>query len=325
MIVNAAVNSTGASAVDDLDSPWKEALDHYLEQAMALLFPVAHGDIDWRRGYESLDKELQAIVRESEQGKRLVDTLVKVWRRDGQEEWVLIHLEVQSQEESEFARRMFVYNYRVFDRYNRTVVSLAVLGDERPSWRPDQFGYSLWGCDVGIHFPVVKLLDLAQDLAALEASANPFAVLVLAHLKSQATKKNPADRRAWKMRLVRGLFERGLQGEEIRRLFKYIDWMMTLPRELEDSFWQEVHDYEQEKRMPYITSVERIGMEKGLNQGRQEVYLEAIEFALDLKFGDQGLSLLPEIKAITDVERLRTVLHALKKVKTLDEARALLS
>ena len=45
---------------------------------------------------------------------------------NGREEWVLIHLEVQIQEESEFPRRMFVYNYREFDRYNKTVVSLAV-------------------------------------------------------------------------------------------------------------------------------------------------------------------------------------------------------
>src|SRR5262249_38461360 len=30
------------------------------------------------------------------------------------------------------------------DRYQRQVVSLAVLGDERPGWRPDAFGYARW-------------------------------------------------------------------------------------------------------------------------------------------------------------------------------------
>jgi hypothetical protein len=31
---------------------------------------------------------------------------------------------------------MYVYNYRLFDRYDRPVVSLAVLADASPTWRP---------------------------------------------------------------------------------------------------------------------------------------------------------------------------------------------
>jgi hypothetical protein len=48
--------------VTDYDSPWKEALDRYFELFMAFFFPAAHADIDWKRGYEMLDKELQKIV-----------------------------------------------------------------------------------------------------------------------------------------------------------------------------------------------------------------------------------------------------------------------
>jgi hypothetical protein len=71
---------------------------------------------------------LQQLVRDAELGRRLADKLVRVWRRDGVDAWVLAHVEVQSQEERDFARRMFVYNYRLYDRYARQVVSLAVLG-----------------------------------------------------------------------------------------------------------------------------------------------------------------------------------------------------
>ena len=79
----------------DYDSPWKEALDVYFAAFLAFFFPEAHADIDWARGYETLDKELQAVVREAELGRRLVDKLVKVWRQGGAEEWVLVHVEVQ--------------------------------------------------------------------------------------------------------------------------------------------------------------------------------------------------------------------------------------
>jgi hypothetical protein len=46
----------------DFDSPWKEALDGYLESFIALFFPEMHAEIDWTRGYETLDKELQQIT-----------------------------------------------------------------------------------------------------------------------------------------------------------------------------------------------------------------------------------------------------------------------
>jgi hypothetical protein len=52
--------------VSEYDSPWKEALDVYFEQFLAFFFPLVHRDVDWSRGYEILDKELQQVVREAE-------------------------------------------------------------------------------------------------------------------------------------------------------------------------------------------------------------------------------------------------------------------
>jgi hypothetical protein len=71
----------------DFDSPWKEVLDCYFEWFLAFFLPQAHAEIDWSRGYEMLDKELQKIVPESEQRRRIVDKLVKVWLKNGEEWW----------------------------------------------------------------------------------------------------------------------------------------------------------------------------------------------------------------------------------------------
>ena len=95
--------------------------------------------------------------------------------------------------------------------HGRPVVSLAVLCDEHPTWRPDHFGYNNWGCEVGIRFPVVKLIDFRRDEAALEQSANPFAAVILAKLKVLDTRHAPSTRWQWKLRLVKGLYDRGLQ------------------------------------------------------------------------------------------------------------------
>jgi len=74
------------------DSPWKEGIEVYFEAFVAFLFSAAHAEIDWSRGYESLDKELQQIAPRSATGPRTVDKLIKVWRLDGQEEWILVHV-----------------------------------------------------------------------------------------------------------------------------------------------------------------------------------------------------------------------------------------
>src|SRR5262249_4016367 len=64
-----------------------------------------------------------------------------------------------------------------------------------PKWRPSHFGYGRWGFQLGMEFPVRKLLDWAPHWQALEANPNPFAVVVLAHLKTLETRDNPVDRR----------------------------------------------------------------------------------------------------------------------------------
>ena len=77
--------------------------------------------------------------------------------------------------------------------------------------------------------------------------------------------------------------------------------------------------------MPYITSVERIGIKKGIEQGMQQGMqqglLAGIELGLELKFGSEGLRILPEVSRVEDVDVLRALQEGLKRVNTLDELR----
>ena len=126
----------------DYDSPWKDILEIYFRQFLAFFFPLIEKDLNWEKGYEFLDKEFQSIVKEAETGRRYLDKLIRVWRKDDLETWLLIHIEVQGASEADFSERMYVYNYRTYDRYRRPVASLAVLTDESVSWRPDRFSYA---------------------------------------------------------------------------------------------------------------------------------------------------------------------------------------
>ncbi len=253
----------------------------------------------------------------------MADKLVKVWRTSGDETWVLVHVEIQNQEESNFAERMFVYNYRIRDRYNRQVVSMAVLSDERSGWRPNTFQSQLWGCAISFKFPVMKLIDYKQQWQVLENTDNPFATVVMAHLKAQETRDDQTSRKYWKFYLTRRLYERGYQRQDILNLFRFINWVMALPEEVETSFLQEIKQYQQERQMPYITNFEQMLINQGIKQEKQRGLLSAIELGLELKFGNEGLQLLPEISEINDVEVLEAIKIGLRTVGNLNELRSI--
>jgi hypothetical protein len=213
----------------------------------------------------------------------LADKLVKVWKLSGEETWVLVHIEIQSQEDGRFGERMFVYYYRLRDKYDLPIASLAILGDERNNWRPEPFETELWGCNVRFEFPIIKLLDYAARWDELEESRNPFAVVVMAHLKTKETRNDAVARKEWKFKLTRMLYEQGYERQDILNLFRFIDWILELPKDLKRSFRDELEAYEREQQMPYVTSIERMGIEQGEDRATQKIALNLLRKNIPLE------------------------------------------
>jgi hypothetical protein len=308
----------------DLDSPWKEGLDYFLSLALQLLFPRVHAGLDWACGYEALDQELRQLLRSSRSSKRTTDKLYRVWRRDGREARLYIHLEVQGRREKGFGQRMFECHYRIFDRYGGPVVSLAILCDDRPRWRPDRFGYNIFGCSLRLKYPVVKLLDWRGREAELESNPNPFAQVVLAHLRALETRGDPAGRGRYKIQLVKRLYERGWSAEDVRQLFRLIDWLLELPPDLQQDFRRELHAFEEGRQVPYVTSIERLAKAEGREEGARETYLELIQAGLKRKFGAQGTRLMPKVRAVDELPQLRALAESLMGTDSLQAFRELL-
>lgn len=276
----AAVNTV--TVIDDYDSPWKEAVEHYFSEFMAFYFPKAFKEIDWSKEHVFLDQELRAVVQDAELGKRFVDKLVRVTLLTGDEKWIYIHIEVQGTKQAEFSERMFVYNYRIYDRYRRPVASMAILVDEHVNWRPDYFCYSVLGSETSIRFPIAKLTDYHDQLEALKASENSFAIVTATHILTQQTRKNDHKRYEAKQLLVRLLYQRKWDKQRVIDLFRVIDWMMKLPEELEQKLWHEIETIEENEKMQYVTSVERMAIAKGVVQGESKMLRKLLEH----RFGD---------------------------------------
>ena len=178
----------------DYDSPYKDILEAYFQEFMALFFPLIENDLNWEKGYKFLDKEFQGIVKEAEIGRRYLDKLIQVWRKDNCETWLLIHIEVQGARETGFPERMYVCITTEPMTDIEKACGKAVLADESVSWRPDRFKYELWGCEVSLRFPVVKILDYNKNEKKLLQDKNPFALIVLSQLKAMETRSDPEAR-----------------------------------------------------------------------------------------------------------------------------------
>lgn len=105
----------------------------------------------------------------------------------------------------------------------------------------------------------------------------------MAHLKMRETKGDNPSRKMWKMRLVRGLHESGYNKTDILNVYRFIDWILNLPKPLEKEFWQELKTYEEDRKMPYITTGERIGYDRGKVEERQSIALNMLKDNLPLE------------------------------------------
>ncbi len=283
---------------DDYDSPWKEAIERHFADFMLFFFPNAHAQIDWSQPLIFLDQELRAAIRDTEIDKRVVDKLARVTRRGGDEEWIYLHLEVQGQPDANFAERMFVCHSRLFDRYRKPIASLAVLADERPGWRPDTYSHQALDCRIEMHYPTVKLLDWAGSESRLHDNRNPFSVITLAHLATQQTRADPAARYREKCSLARRLYRMGLERRQLIDFFNVIDWLMLLPKSLASAFSDNLMSIEEELKMPYMNSIERLKLEQGMVLGQARM----LSRLLARRFGEVPESVKARLEAATEDE-----------------------
>ena len=151
----------------------------------------------------------------------------------------------------------------------------------------------------------------------------------MAHLKAQETKRNASDRKT--IKLIRKLYESGYSRREVVNLFRFIDWVMILPEGLKQAFWSELRAYEEERQMPYVTSVEEIGFARGLQAGEERG--EQRQRSLILRLLNRRVGEVPEVvqqqveqltiaqlealgEALLDFEQLADLMEWLEALKS---------
>lgn len=252
----------------DYDSGWKEIIGLYFPDFVNFYYPELDVKIDYTRGYEFLDNELQAIIGGSEIGNREADKLVKIYLKTGEEKWILMHIEVQTQKVVDLPKRMFIYYYKIFEKYGRDIISILILGDGNKNYRPEKYERKYEGCRLLFEYKFVKLIDYID--AELEKSNNVFAMITLSHLKAVEAGADIEKKKIFKLELVRKLRNKGYSQNDIRNLHKFVDWLIRLPIEAEKEIHEKVKKYEEVIQMPMMFAIEKIFKEEAREEGREE-------------------------------------------------------
>jgi len=104
----------------DFDSPWKHAPERYLADFTELFLLETR---ERQVAPESLEQELGQCMRDGALGLRRLDKLMRVTEPDSSS--CLWHIEVQTASQADFAERMFICYYRLYERFRMPVRSIA--------------------------------------------------------------------------------------------------------------------------------------------------------------------------------------------------------
>lgn len=310
------------------DESWKNIIESLFPHFLRFFVPKLYFDTDWTKKVYFLDKEMKQLSKSSKSGAKYVDKLVKICLKNGEEQWLLIHIEVQGYSDKSFPQRMFRYYYRIFDKYDEKIVSVALLTGSASD--PSQGRFESEAYESGVVFRYLSKRLMDYDKSELEKDDNPIALAVLACQERELAKQKGELYNA-KRRIIRYMYERGYNKEEIIALFDFIDWVLQLSEEEENLIMEEIREIEGEKNMPYINSIKRLAIKEGKREGKIEGRIEgriegkiegmreAIIEILDERFGNIAQEASSVINQIDDIDKLKFLNRVALRCKSLNE------
>jgi hypothetical protein len=290
------------------DILWKGLIEDIFPWFIPFFLPEHEYLFNLHKPVAFLDKELQQLFAQEEDVRhpKFVDKLVKVFTTQGDEQWVLIHIEVQGQSKEDFARRMFTYFYRIFDRYGVAVTAIALFTDDNPSFMPDRYEYNFAGTQYVYCFNTYKVLQ--QDEQALAQSSNPFAIAVLTVLLALKKKRlQEEELLQLKLSLYRQLRSRNFSEQLSRSLFTFLDLYVHFDKpELKRKFDIATNSIDQNSESMGLKEVaEQLiaarAMEKG-EEKRNTIFV--INMLQSTDFTDEKIAALADVP-VAFVQQLR--------------------
>jgi len=282
------------------DLLWKAVIEGFFLDLLDFFYAEYVPQMDLSRGFEFLDKELTQLYADSAEENRRADKLVKIFLKDGTEQWLLVHIEVQGYQDENFARRMFTTYYQAVDKFNKPVEALVIYTD-RPKKNHFSF-YESKGLKTTLRYDFNSFEITAFTEEEYEAMDNPFAIIFQTALLGSKRNWKDEELLQTKMVLFRKLLEKGYSKQKIRDLADFIKVYVTFSDKEFSRKFEELADVSIENsknmgiqetiRFIYKEEAKKIQTEKILLVNRLETLFKYLQTSIDYK-------------VVADVEKLK--------------------
>lgn len=268
------------------DNLFKTVLHRYFWDGLEIFSPALHADADTSKEPEFMEQELEKVAYDHERGPDRTDLLVRVPMKNGSEQWLICHLELQHYGGGNLPERMNRYRALIYLKHGVEPVAIAVLTAPRPKNEPCSYAFARYDTRIVYEYGNIDVRSLDDD--ALLSGNNRIALILYAAKRAQESK----DDEGKKFRYLRDISNiwagRGWPAEEKRVIMLSIEYLINLKD----------HDYARQMAghfkmlekeghvVEYVTIAERVykaegwekgrveGMEKGREEGIEEGKLE---------------------------------------------------
>jgi hypothetical protein len=237
MAVERVVENKSDYRVPGYGGLWEKIISELFEEFMLLFDRDLYEEIDFSKTPKFLQQDHYKEIIEEKKNSHTADQIVRVYLKNGTEKWILIHIEMQAKADKDLSEQMFRYFYRIYDRFDRDVHTIALIMDDKRSERPEHFHYSFLETKVDYQYDVYNFNS--QDIVYLEQSTNPFAVAVIAGICANKSKYDVKKRFYFKRKLMKQILKGFPKEPEKSRtymtaLFYFIDYILQTPNYLQD-------------------------------------------------------------------------------------------
>ncbi|MDD2443041.1 MAG: Rpn family recombination-promoting nuclease/putative transposase [Desulfotomaculaceae bacterium] len=298
----------------DHDRLFKELLETFFVEFMELFFPEAAPAIDLMH-IKFLQQEIFTDVTIGE--KRKVDILVET-RLKGEPGLILIHVEPQAYEQKKFNERMFIYFSRLYEKYRRKVLPIAVFSYDRVRDEPDRFELGFSFLEV-LNFQFYKLELKKLNWREYIHTDNPVAAALLSKMGFK-----PEERVKVKLEFMRMLVRMRLDPARMELLTGFFETYLNLNSEEKEQYNRELGKLDSEEA-GVIMQITTSWHAEGRAEGRVERTGEIICKYLARKFGEKSAGLQQKVVQITELEKLDDILEELFAANNIEEARAIIN
>ncbi len=216
----------------DYDGTWKIVTTNLIEDFIKFFLPSLYIDIDFSYPPEFLEQELLEMV-EDEKLKHILDKLVKLRLKNGEEKWIFVHIEFQT--EGDIRARMFIYYRRILDKFGKEITAIVIYTGRGIPKKHDRYESDpKYG--TGVIYFFNSYIIAKQKAENLLKDENPFSIVVLANLYLNQTHKDLEKRLEFKESLYSLAESRGYSFEKTSELFIFVKELMRLTPALEQEY-----------------------------------------------------------------------------------------